>query len=254
MNDQFFDPRIPGGEPPQPSWADSGLLTPVNPSAPEERGEAAPSASPEGPAPEKAAADAAEAPTSEPQEVVEYYPPLPAVREVVEIYVQPRRMPGRAALPDLSGKTAAAPLRSGPAAASERKAHSRKGLWIFLVCLAAVSALSVGALFMNGGFSRAVPPDVDAEYQQNEDWNTEEVSIAPYPFGQGAVMDLSPTHGKALTVQEIYRLVNPAVVTVMAQLDYGASVGTGVIFREDGYVLTNYHVVTLQSVPPATTW
>lgn len=249
MNDQFFDSRTPGGEPSQPSPAESAPPTPVDPSAPEERGEAAPSALPEGgapsemPVPGKAEADAAEAPVPEPQEVVEYYPPLPVPQEVVEIYVQPRRMPGRTALGDLSGKTASAPPQSGPAAANGKKAHSRKGLCIFLVCLAAVSALSVGALFLSGGFSRAVPPDVDAETQQNEDWDKEEVSIAPYPFGQGAVMDLSPTHGEALTVQEIYRLVNPAVVTVMAQLDYGASVGTGVIFREDGYVLTNYHVV-----------
>jgi len=249
MNDQFFDSRTPGREPSQPSSAESGLPTPINLSAPEERGEAAPSALPEAdapperPVPEKTEADAAEASASEPQEVVEYYPPLPVPQEVVEIYVQPRRMPGGTALPDLSDKTAVAPPHSGPAAANKKKARSRKGLWIFLACLAAVSALSVGAFFLSGGFSHAVPPDADAETQQNEDWDKEEVSIAPYSFGQGAVMDLSSTHGDPLTVQEIYRLVNPAVVTVMAQLDYGASVGTGIIFREDGYVLTNYHVV-----------
>ena len=152
-------------------------------------------------------------------------------------------MPGRAALPDLSDKMVVAPPQSGPAAATGKKARSRKGLWIFLACLAAVSALSVGAFFLSGGFPHAAPPDVDGETQQNEDWDKEEVSITPYPFGQGAVMDLTVSHGDPLTIQEIYRRVNPAVVTVMAQLDYGASVGTGVIFREDGYVLTNYHVV-----------
>jgi len=249
MNDQFLDPKTPDGEPSHPSPAESGLLTPIHPSAPEERGETAPSALPEAdappemPVPEKAEADDAGAPASEPQEVVEYYPPLPAVREVVEIYVQPRRMPGRAALPDLSDKMVVAPPQSGPAAATGKKARSRKGLWIFLACLAAVSALSVGAFFLSGGFPHAAPPDVDGETQQNEDWDKEEVSITPYPFGQGAVMDLTVSHGDPLTIQEIYRRVNPAVVTVMAQLDYGASVGTGVIFREDGYVLTNYHVV-----------
>lgn len=249
MNNQFFDPRTPVGKPSQPSPAESGLPTPVDPPAFEEHGEAAPSALPETgasserPAPGEAEADAAEAPASEPQEVVEYYPPAPVPREVVEIYVQPRRMPGRAALSDLPGKPAAAPPQNGLTAANGKKARSRKCLWIFLACLAAVTALAVGALFLNGGFTRAAPPDTDSENQQSEDWDTEKVSIAPYPSGKGAVMDLSSTHGDALTVQDIYRLVNPAVVTVMAQLDYGASVGTGVIFREDGYVLTNYHVV-----------
>ena len=56
-------------------------------------------------------------------------------------------------------------------------------------------------------------------------------------------MEVAVGHGAELTVQEVYRLVNPAVVTVVAQLDRAASVGTGVIFRSDGYILTNYHVV-----------
>ena len=37
--------------------------------------------------------------------------------------------------------------------------------------------------------------------------------------------------------------MNPSVVTVMAQLDGKMSVGTGVIFRPDGYILTNHHVL-----------
>jgi len=49
---------------------------------------------------------------------------------------------------------------------------------------------------------------------------------------------------QTLTIQEIYRQVNPSVVTVVAQLgEQEASVGTGVIFSEDGYILTNYHVL-----------
>ena len=35
-----------------------------------------------------------------------------------------------------------------------------------------------------------------------------------------------------------------AVVTVAVDLDGGRmSVGTGVLFREDGYILTNHHVI-----------
>lgn len=51
-----------------------------------------------------------------------------------------------------------------------------------------------------------------------------------------------PRH--ALSAQEVYRKVSGAVVTVAVDLDGGRmSVGTGVIFREDGYILTNHHVV-----------
>jgi serine protease Do len=239
MNNPFFDPKTPGGEPPAPPPAESGLSqAPIEQPASEKHGEAAPSDFPEAGTPSENPV-----PASEPREVVEYYPPLPVPQEVVEMYVQPRRLPGRTALPDLSVRKISAVPQGSPTATAGRKAHSRKGLWIFLCCLAVVTVLAASAFFLNGDFTHTSPPQGDNDYQQNEDWDTEEVSIATYPSGKGVVMDLSTTHGEALTIQEIYRLVNPAVVTVMAQLDYGASVGTGVIFQEDGYVLTNYHVV-----------
>ena len=65
----------------------------------------------------------------------------------------------------------------------------------------------------------------------------------PAPAGQGGSLTLSLDHGGTLTPQEIYRQVNPAVVMVLAQLEDGTSVGTGVLFTPDGYLLTNYHVL-----------
>ena len=179
---------------------------------------------------------------ADPREVVEYYPPLPQPREVVEVYVQPRRLPGRAE-PSASLNIAPAIGPISVPAVSQRQVRGRRGLWIFLACLAVAGGLAVGAFFLNGGFFYFSPSSPGDEYLQNEDWDQEEVSVETYPYGEGAVMELAGARGGALTIQEIYRMVNPAVVTVIAQLDRGASVGTGMIFREDGYVLTNYHVV-----------
>jgi len=179
---------------------------------------------------------------ADPREVVEYYPPLPFPREVVEVYVQPRRLPGRAE-PSASVNIIPAVGPVSAPAVSQRRGRGKRGLWIFLVCLAVAGGLAVGAFFLNGGFFYFNPSSSGEEYPQNEDWDEEEVSVETYPYGQGAVMELAAAKGGALTIQEIYRRVNPAVVTVIAQLDRGASVGTGMIFREDGYVLTNYHVV-----------
>jgi serine protease Do len=174
-------------------------------------------------------------------EIVETYPPQPVPREVVEFYLQPRRMPGRRKTPPLLPVLPAA-MTAKAEPAQEKK--SRKSLWVFLTCMAVVLILAGTAMAMNGLFVSKTPADSAAGSQeQTNDTDEEKVSIPKYPFGQGAEMTMAEFHGDALTAQEVYARVNPAVVTVMAELGYGTSVGTGVIFRQDGYVLTNFHVV-----------
>lgn len=46
-----------------------------------------------------------------------------------------------------------------------------------------------------------------------------------------------------LTAEEIYQKVAPATVTILGIHEETYSVGTGVIFSSDGYIVTNYHVI-----------
>ena len=159
-----------------------------------------------------------------PGEVVETYS-RPDPREVVEVYTRP--------LPGILRQKAA------PPPAGKKK---RKGLWIFMGCLAVAVALSVTAFawrqlrnFGRDRFGQYSPYEVETE--------PGDITIQSWPTGQGVKLDVLREHGEALTAQEVYRQVNPSVVRVMVQVGSKASLGTGVIFTENGYILTNYHVV-----------
>ena len=163
-----------------------------------------------------------------PAEVVETYR-QPRRNEVVETYVRP--LPERM-LPVPSQLAEMPPLR--------RK--GRRGLWIFLACLLVI-AVGSGAAWL---WNRSQTPrwdGFDYYYDEHESQEPEEISIPTYPYGQGAVLSVEADHGRELTAQEVYRLVYPSVVTVAVQLKDGASLGTGVIFTADGYILTNFHVL-----------
>ena len=163
-----------------------------------------------------------------PAEVVETYR-QPQWNEVVETYARPlpRRM---------------APPAPEPAEKAPVRRNRRKGLWIFLACLLVIAA-AAGAAWL---WTRSQPPRRDGFDYYYDEWESQEsreITIPTHPYGQGAVLAVEPDHGPELTAQEVYRRVNPSVVTVVAQLKDGASLGTGVIFTEDGYILTNYHVL-----------
>ena len=156
-------------------------------------------------------------------EIVETYRPQDP-REVVETYRRP--LPGT---PSVRKQAAPAP----------EKRRRKTGLWIFLLLAVLLGALAAGAWFLN----RQEPEE---PYQAGEETpgKGQEITIPTYPFGQGAELQISRKQGEKRTPQEIYAEVNPSVVTVIVQLeDDAASVGTGVIFSQDGYILTNYHVV-----------
>ena len=215
-----------------PELSESPERRPEEPSEPETVRPAEAENAPEAQAPEEAsslssapAPDEGQSPPAPACEVVEYYQPR-ETREVVEYYIQPRPLPRR--------------LRPVQPAARKRK---KKGLVIFLICTALLAALATGAHFWT-----AAEKTDSADHGSNSgktytDEMTAAVSIPKYEPDGDVQFTVTEEHGQELTAQEVYAKVNPSVVTVMVQLDSSMSVGTGVIFTADGYLLTNYHVV-----------
>ena len=138
------------------------------------------------------------------------------------------------------------PGRMTPPPPAERRKKRWTGLWIFLICLTVAVGIGAGLWIWDIFF--ADDPKDPFEYDYDFGWEedasaSQEITIPTYPTGEGVVLEVETDHGPELTAQEIYQRVNPSVVTVLAQLDGSVSVGTGVIFRSDGYILTNHHVL-----------
>ena len=169
-------------------------------------------------------------PCSEPQEVVLRYE-AHAV-PIVERYVQPTPLPGK----------------KEPIAPPPRR---RKGLKIFLLCMLGLVLLSgtISALWFSGVFDSQTSYEDDrfehhSERRYYDSGDHGETTIKRLPNTDKVKLRYSETHGKALTIQEIYQKVNPSTVTVLTGMNDGSGmVGTGVIFTSDGYILTNAHVI-----------
>ena len=56
--------------------------------------------------------------------------------------------------------------------------------------------------------------------------------------------EVPPDENEKLTISEIYEKVSPSVVVVVGEGGPGVSIGTGVIMSEDGYIITNEHVIS----------
>ena len=164
--------------------------------------------------------------------IEEYSRDFPA--EIVETYSRP--LPG--AVPEKAGVSAAKP---------RKKRRVLKGLLI-LLAIAAVIALLFGGVQLL--LWQAQSPDdwqeEDDYYYYDREQDAEEAPITiPTAEPDASVrLTLETEPGYVLSAPEVYRKVHDAVVTVAVDLgDNRMSIGTGVLFREDGYLLTNHHVV-----------
>ena len=73
---------------------------------------------------------------------------------------------------------------------------------------------------------------------------TSETTIERAPLGADVELTLEPVpDGEELTYQEIYEKVLPSVVGIRALGPSGGATGTGVVLSEDGYIITNFHVI-----------
>ena len=170
------------------------------------------------------------APGDEDREVVSWYTPRSREgREVVSYYVQSTPLPEKA-------RSIAPP---------EKKKKSRRGLWIFLALLSVLLVVVVVAVVHSlGDHGGTVLPGDDGDASSIIHLGGEvETTIPVVKAEEGLRLQLEEKMGEELTIQQVYAAVNPAVITVVTNEQVGSSVGTGVLMTEDGYFITNAHVI-----------
>ncbi len=167
----------------------------------------------------------------EPEEVVGWYVRPDEGQEVTEYYVQPSPLP-----------SAVRPPR-------EDEPHSRRGLWIFLVIMAVLVGTVLGTAIVSTLHGESGTVQSDDSGSNHDASSIVDISGSDKPTIPRAATDpdlrlyCEDAAGEKLTIQEVYAAVNPATVLVVAELDERASIGTGVILTEDGYIVTNAHVI-----------
>ncbi len=171
-----------------------------------------------------------------PEEVVLRYQAQP--KEVVHYYVQPTYLSGKEPEEE----------HFAPFVTPKRR---RRGLRIFLALLLFIlaAAAAVVALHWDDAVRYFRGEDAyDGGYYYGAEYSGEYdfPDLPTYPAGGDARVLYQRQGEKELTPAEIYEKVGPSVVTVMGELDDrgSASVGTGIIFSADGYIVTNAHVLS----------
>lgn len=167
---------------------------------------------------------------AEPREVVGCYVPREP-QEVKDCYVQPCQ------LPHSPTPTPAAPVKK-----------RRRNLVIFLIILGVVVLVAVAAAVITALTGKGSTDGTDDNHDAS---SIVDISGSDVPAIPRA--DTDPTlrfscinvwGEEPLTAQDIYAAVNPSVVLVVAEKKDGrASIGTGILLTEDGYFVTNAHVI-----------
>lgn len=99
----------------------------------------------------------------------------------------------------------------------------------------------------NGNDGGSAPEVPDGEYRDDKEQPEGETTIEAYRpetdmTGVFRLVSVSE-EAQPLTAGEIYKKLFPSTVTILGITEDSYSVGTGIIFTADGYIMTNYHVI-----------
>ena len=167
------------------------------------------------------------------REVVEWY--IPACEEAVSYYVQPTPLPEKAR----------------PMPAKSRK--KRRGLWAFIIIMAVLIAAAAAGVIWQKTLQGARDRTASSTNWSKEDGTASSIvnifdytdTTIPRFTGDPAVhLTIEKAVPERMSAGRVYTEVMPATVAVMTQIGEEAMLGTGIIMTEDGYVLTNAHVIS----------
>ncbi len=127
--------------------------------------------------------------------------------------------------------------------------RGRKWPW-FLGLLTLVAAICLSTVLL----ARYLPrqhapiiwdrfPFIEEEEAPEQELDDRPPSIPKAGTGTGVTVTLFPAQGETLAYAQIYEKACPSVVSIEAEASGGYSAGTGVVLTQDGYLITNAHVV-----------
>ena len=123
----------------------------------------------------------------------------------------------------------------------KNKKHSR-GLALGLCGVAAACLLFAGgAVVGNMAFSGNANSDSGASASTSDSAPTLQINSKPESDSSNSSDNYDTADGMA--GEDIYKKVNPSVVSVISTTAEGTGSGSGVIMSKDGYIITNNHVV-----------
>lgn len=115
---------------------------------------------------------------------------------------------------------------------------------IAVACVFAISFISVGGyvIFTNNGRDLPFHSSEDSSSSLTESSFTDETPKSVNAEGLPSLMQLAAREN-ALSVPNIVIKVSPSVVGISSEVSGGTATGTGIIMSDDGYIITNCHVV-----------
>lgn len=130
-----------------------------------------------------------------------------------------------------------------------RKRRKRRLLWLIPSFGVAVAGGVLAAILLYPRFLPP-PPAEDTPSAGEQDAvqgettpETIETTMPRAALGDGTVLTISTEEGPVLSAHELYEKVLPSVVSVQALMNEGVASASGVLMSENGYVLTNRHIV-----------
>ena len=147
-------------------------------------------------------------------------------------------------------------IPEGPVRPARKRPRPRRRRWkwpwfaglLSLIVVLCLSAALLERYFMGQAilrhWDRDGMPSVGEEQPQDEKLDDTPPAIPQAETGTGVTVELQPAQGAVLPYTQIYDRAILSAVSIQASTGRGyGSAGSGVVLTEDGYIITNAHVV-----------
>lgn len=121
------------------------------------------------------------------------------------------------------------------------KRSIRRRWLIFAAMLALICGLTGVSVLLRSG---SAPWDVNTKSPLASSETTKSAAVLPRAAtGSGVTVAIAPLPEQTLSYAQVYEKNEQSIVSIHVLDQYGKGQGTGIILTEDGYIITNAHVV-----------